>query len=109
VQNYKDIFDRLINGLILIYGSNLQSVVLYGSVARGVDTVESDIDIAVFVTADSEKMHDDMTDLNVDLELECGKVISILLIDEVEYMKWNKVSPFYKNVKNEGVVLWKAA
>lgn len=111
MEKYKTIFEKLIAGLKQIYGNNLQAVVLYGSVARGMDTEESDIDIdiEVFVSEDNEQKHDVMTDLNVDLELEFGKVISILLIDPEEYGKWNAVSPFYRNVKNEGVTLWKAA
>lgn len=109
MEKYRKIFDKLVDGLVKIYGESLQSIILYGSVARGTDTAESDIDIAVFVTYDNEQMHDIMTDLNVNLELEYGKVISILLLDQREYKKWNDVSPFYRNVKNEGVTLWKAA
>ena len=109
MEKYKKIFDKLVDGLVKIYGESLQSIILYGSVARGTDTAESDIDIAVFVTYDNEQMHDIMTDLNVNLELEYGKIISILLLDQSEYKKWKDVSPFYRNVKNEGVTLWKAA
>ena len=35
MEKYKTIFEKLIAGLKQIYGNNLQAVVLYGSVARG--------------------------------------------------------------------------
>lgn len=109
MNTYQEVFESLTEGLKKIYGVYLQSVILYGSVAKGTNTEESDIDIAVVVTKDDEVMHDAMVDLNVDLELECDKVLSVLIIDLDEYTKWNSVSPFYRNVKEEGIVLWKAA
>ena len=109
MERYEMVFDKLVSGLRLIYGENLYSVVLYGSVARGTDTADSDIDIAVIVLSENAEMHEAMIDLNVDLELEYGKVLSLITIEQDEYNKWNNISPFYKNVKNEGVVLWKAA
>lgn len=109
MDRYRMVFDKLIRGLIEIYGLDLQQIVLYGSVARGTDTNDSDIDIAVFVNNDNEGRHDSMTDLNVDLELECGRCISIITIDPKEYTDWYSVSPFYMNVQKDGVVLWKAA
>lgn len=109
VKKYENILDKLVSGLHLIYGKNLYSVVVYGSVARGTDCEDSDIDIAVIVLSDDSVMHEAMLDLNVDLELECGKVLSLITIEQDEYVKWNNISPFYKNVKDEGIVLWKAA
>ena len=109
MNTYSDLFNRLTDNLRKIYGDYLQAVILYGSVARGTETEESDIDIAVLVTDDNNFMHDAMMDITVDLELDFGKVISILIIDLNDYLKWNCISPFYRNVKEEGIVLWKAA
>lgn len=109
MERYRDIFDKLIKGLEVIYGTDRVSVVLYGSVAKNTDTDESDIDIAVLLIEDDKEKHEKMIDLNIDLELECGRVLSLLTIDRDEYNKWNMVSPFYKNVREQGVVLWKAA
>ena len=109
IDAYKNIFESLTEGLKRIYGDYLQSIILYGSVAKKTNTEESDIDIAVVVTKDDAEMHDEMVDMNVDLELQCGKVLSVLIIDLEEYTKWNSISPFYRNVKEEGIILWKAA
>ena len=83
-------------------------IILYGSVARGTQTEESDVDIAVIVKRYMKDMHDKMIDLTVDLELEYNKVLSVLLIDYDNFREWEDVLPFYKNMKKDGIMLWSA-
>lgn len=45
----------------------------------------------------------------VDLELACGKVLSVLYIDYSKFTEWKDTLPFYKNIQKDGVVLWQAA
>ena len=87
----------------------MERIILYGSVARGTQTAESDVDIAVIVRRYTEDMHDKMIDLTVDLELEYNKVLSVLLIDYDNFREWEDVLPFYKNMKKDGIMLWSAA
>lgn len=109
-EKLKVIFERLTKGLLEIYSDLLVSVVLYGSVARGTQTEESDIDIAVLIKkGQTSKMKSQVTDLVVDLELEYNKVLSVLHIDYDKFKTWENIMPFYKNVKKDGVVLWEAA
>ena len=92
-----------------VYENRLEKVVVYGSYARGEETEESDIDIALILNEEeTETMHDDMTDIVVDYELEQGKMLSVIVIDNKNYSVWKDVLPFYKNIDNEGVVIWKA-
>lgn len=109
MNGLQKIFDRMIPGLRDIFGDVLCQVILYGSAARGTQTQESDVDIAVIVRPYTEKMYDEMIDLTVDLELEYNKVLSVLLIDYDNYKEWGKVLPFYKNVQKDGIMLWSAA
>lgn len=109
MEENKELLDLLVQMLLEVYGNSIKSIVLYGSVARGTDTEESDIDVAVIIETYTKQMHDEMINRIVDLELEYNKVLSVLLIDEDKYNKWINVVPFYQNVKNEGVYLWKAA
>ena len=37
------------------------------------------------------------------------RVFSIIDIKESSIKRWGDILPFYKNVKEEGIVLWKAA
>ncbi len=108
-ENMQEIFDRLLPGLRNIFGANLDRVILYGSVARGTATDESDVDIAVIVHDYTDEMHDQMIDLAVDLELDYDRVLSVLLINYNNFVEWENVLPFYKNVKQEGITLWSAA
>ena len=109
MENYTNLLKKLIPGLIHIFQDSITSIILYGSAARGTQTEESDLDIAVLIGAYTKEMHEQMTDLVVDLELEYNKVLSVLLIDHDKFKEWENVMPFYKNVKKEGIVLWPAA
>ena len=109
MENYAEVFEKLIPGLLNIFHDSVSSIILYGSVARGAQTSESDVDIAVIVNGYTKTMHDTMTDFVVDLELKYNKVLSVLLIDYDKFKEWENVMPFYKNVKKEGIQLWPAA
>ncbi|EOS69911.1 hypothetical protein C818_02149 [Lachnospiraceae bacterium MD308] len=109
MENYAEVFEKLIPGLLNIFHDSVSSIILYGSVARGTQTSESDVDIAVIVNGYTKTMHDTMTDFVVDLELKYNKVLSVLLIDYDKFKEWENVMPFYKNVKKEGIQLWPAA
>lgn len=109
MDNVSELCGRLVSGLAEIFGSALVQVVLYGSTARGTQTDESDVDVAVLVRSCTEKMHERMIDLAVDLELEYGRVLSVLPIDYAHFSEWEAVLPFYRNVREEGILLWKAA
>lgn len=109
-MEYKELFQQLIPQVVSIYGDLLVSVILYGSVARGTQTEESDIDIALMLKSEETKdMRERMTDAVVDLELEYNKVLSVLRIDYKQFRLWENTMPFYKNMKKEGVILWQAA
>lgn len=106
MEIYSEMLQRLIPGLLNIFHGSINRIILYGSVARGTQTSESDVDIAVIVKDYTQDMHDTMTDFVVDLELEFDKVLSVLLIDYGKFKEWKNVMPFYKNVKKEGIQLW---
>ena len=101
---------ELIPGLLGIYGNLIDSVILYGSVARGTQTDESDVDVAVIMRPGATaEMHDRMLDMVVDLELACDRVLSVIRIDRDRFREWETALPFYQNIRKEGVVLWSAA
>ena len=106
MERQKIIPAELVPGLVDIFHDSILSITLYGSVARGTQTEESDIDIAVIVKSYTREMHDRMTDLVVDLELEYDRVLSVILIDYDKFKEWEHVMPFYKNLKRDGIVLW---
>ncbi|MFH0986407.1 MAG: nucleotidyltransferase domain-containing protein [Candidatus Omnitrophota bacterium] len=83
------------------------TVLLYGSVARGAQDVESDYDVLILTDAPlSTKEEDAVTDAVYDLELEREIVRSTLF-----YTKdfWTaplaQVMPFHQRVQEDGVII----
>ena len=102
--------EELVQGLTDIFGNNISMIILYGSVARGDATQQSDVDIAIVV----KNQMDDATKRRflcwaADLDIRYERVFSIVDILEGNMKKWENVLPYYQNVKKEGIVLWKAA
>ena len=92
-----------------VYGDILNRVIIYGSYARGEESPESDIDIALILSGtETEQLHDAMVDIVVDYELDQGKTLSVLTIEERDYSLWKDTLPFYRNLDREGVLIWKA-
>lgn len=93
-----------------IYGSTIEEVILYGSYARGQESNESDVDMALVLKENqTEEQYDRMTDVVVDYQLDLGITLSVISIEQSEFKKWKTTLPFYKNVDKEGIVLWKSA
>jgi len=106
----KQMVDELVAGLLKIVDEQLVSVILYGSVARGTASSESDVDVALLIKGSlSSVTENELSDFIVDMNLKYDKVFSVIDIDIDNYEKWKAVAPFYKNVKQDGIVLWKAA
>ena len=100
---------RMIKDLRNIYGNVLEAVVLYGSYARGEADDESDVDIALFVKESSISLNEKMIECVSGYELETGKVLSVIDIEQPKFDMWKNALPFYKNIEKDGIVLWKAA
>ncbi len=94
-----------------VYGDLLKAIILYGSVARGTQTEDSDVDIMVLADGTDAQLRENdekLSDVSTDLAWKYLKVFSIIDIKYQEYQDWKTVSPFYKNVAQEGVVLYAA-
>lgn len=106
----RKILMELVDGILKIMEERVMSIILYGSTARGTNTEESDVDVAVLMKGTLDKVTEDkLSEFIVDMNLEYDKVFSVIDIDFDMFCKWEKVTPFYRNVSQEGVVLWKAA
>lgn len=101
---------ELISGLTAIFTDDIVMIILYGSVARKEESPESDIDIAIVLKNQmDEDIRKQFISWSAGLDLKFDRVFSIIDIEKVLLDKWGAVLPFYRNIKEEGVVLWKAA
>ena len=102
--------EELIRGLTDIFQNNISMIILYGSVARNEATDESDVDVAIIVKDQMDKdTKSRFVNWVADMDIRYERVFSIVDIEESNMRKWEKVLPFYQNIRREGIVLWKAA
>lgn len=107
--NEEMIYD-LVEGLREIFAENVSQIILYGSVARREETEESDIDIAVIIEdIPISTVREKFIEWNSEMDMKYNKVFSIVDIEKSKIDKWGKVIPFYRNIQEEGIILWKAA
>ncbi len=110
-ERLRNILQEMAELLQRVYGERLKAVILYGSVARGTQTEDSDVDIMILVDGTDEQLRqydEKLSDVSTDLALKYMKVFSIVDIKYQEYQEWKDISPFYKNVDKEGVVVYAA-
>ena len=91
-----------------ILGENLKKVILYGSYARGDYTENSDIDIMILVKMSDEEIRlvkNDIYVLAFEFEINTGIQFSPIIKNEDQYEYWIDTLPFYRNVRDEGVVI----
>ena len=83
-------------------------MILYGSYARGDNHDFSDVDLMILVKmSDSEikRIENDVYDIAFEIEIETGIDISPIIKNEAQYEYWVDTLPFYRNVRDEGVVI----
>lgn len=89
-----------------IFGSKLDSIILFGSYARGDFDEESDIDILILADMSSKELASYRGHIDAlcgDLLWEYGVVVSAIEKDVETYNRYSSVLPFYKNIVQEGV------
>lgn len=110
-ENIRKMLLELTESLHHVYGEKLKRVVLYGSVARGMYMDDSDIDVMVLIDGDNDELRqydDKLTDVSTDFSLKFLKVLSLVDISYQEYENWRNLSPFYRNISEEGIILYAA-
>jgi uncharacterized protein len=85
----------------------LAKIYLYGSRAKGTAKSDSDWDLIILLNRDkiSLEVEQGITYPLYDLEFDIGEVISPLIYSEKEWNTKYKITPFYKNVMQEGKLL----
>ncbi len=86
-----------------IYGDRIVDIFLYGSFARNNALQESDIDIAIVLKGEVNKVKeiDRIYDVLYDLMLKTDELISVYPISEEEIE--NPIWPLYYHIRTEGI------
>lgn len=86
-----------------IRSDDIVKIILFGSVARGDDTPDSDIDILI-VRANSNELSDEINSAAVEVILEKDELISPHVMSKEHFNKTIDY-PFLTNVLKEGISL----
>ena len=91
-----------------LFKDKLVSVILFGSYARGDYNNESDIDIMVIVDIPKDELIGYRQNVSIFanyLDLKFNFIISIKLQDKYTYECWKDTLPFFKAIKEEGIII----
>lgn len=105
--NDTEMFNDIVNAILSVMGDDALKIILYGSVARGDNTWESDVDIAVLTTryydwGAKRKLYDDLWEY----DLKYDTIFSIVPIPETTFNELKDEKLFYRNIIKDGIVLW---
>ena len=87
----------------IINSDDINQIILFGSVARGEDNEDSDIDILI-VSPIADDLFEKIISIASDMFLEKEEMISPHLMT-LEHFNKTKHNPFLNNVLKEGVVI----
>ena len=103
----KEMFDDIVRAILSVMGDDAVKIILYGSVARGDNTPESDVDIAMIIRGELDRIADKkLTRAVTELDLKYDTVLSVIDVEEKHFRRYKHELPFYKNIEREGITLW---
>ena len=103
-----DVMQEFAKSVRKILCNSLDSVIVYGSYARGDYSEFSDIDVMLLVSLGEEgikKISDQISDLAFDFMMKYGVDISPVMTNIDHFNYWADNLPYYRNVRDEGVRL----
>ncbi|OPX59044.1 MAG: Nucleotidyltransferase domain protein [Methanobacterium sp. PtaB.Bin024] len=104
-EEYQNIAQEFANLALEKYGDRVDTIILFGSAARGEAREDSDIDILVV----GDVTLDELLDVSVPLLLQHGKHISAHDMEKSRFKRLvDQGYSFISNVLNDGVVLFES-
>lgn len=95
--------DRLVKEL----GARVESIILYGSVAKNTANEESDIDILIVTREYDRSLYDKISKIRTRIDLENNTLTALVHVTSEELERYAKLgSPFMKSIAEEGVILY---
>ena len=85
-------------------GDAIEEIILFGSVARGDDRPDSDIDILVITSREDFRLREYLTGLAFDLLMLSGERLSVKVISRAD-LTAHRQYPFIRHVLHDGVAV----
>lgn len=88
-----------------VYGDSIDTIILYGSYARGDYSDDSDIDITAIVRGNRvelQKKLKKMWDFSTEVGLAYDVIVSPTVIPYDEFEQYKEKLPYYRNIVKEG-------
>ncbi len=102
--NFYKMISEIESNIIKIAGGNLVEIILYGSVAKGRDTINSDIDFCVLINKEDEKLKIAIRKLTYENKFK--REIQIHVFTSKEFKEaYQKENPLVLNIVREGASL----
>lgn len=98
--------DKILNKISKEYperDNNLIRIWLFGSVAKEYYNPNSDIDI-LLITKNKKDTREHFSDFKMEVLLNYKVLINAMYVKEEEFD--HSIEPIYKEIKNEGIILW---
>jgi len=87
--------------------NKIESIILYGSVARNETHEDSDIDILIVTLNQDRKLYDKISKIRTQIDLDNNTLTTLVQMSKNELEQYLKLgSPFMENVMKEGVPLY---
>ena len=89
-----------------VYGKDIETILLFGSYARGDQENDPDVDIVAIVHGERMDLQErlkEIWDVSVDIGLENDVVVSATVIPFDEFEMFKRILPYYINIVKEGV------
>lgn len=102
--------DAFKKSLIRYLPDQIESIIIFGSKARGEIKPFSDIDLLVVVNDENLELWDKIQTLSSEISLEYDVLLSVKIMDlsHLEFLR-RVQSGLIKNIDKEGTIIWKAA
>jgi len=107
VERYRSVAERLAGELAQSLKGEVEAIVLYGSVAVGEASEDSDIDILVVTKSRSRNLYYKISSIRTRVDLDNGTLTTLIHMsrDEFEF-HLKSGSPFLEDVLRDGVALY---
>jgi len=101
-KRYQRAVDEFMKRVLDTYRTRIESIILFGSVARGEAKEDSDIDILIVTKQEDFRLRRALIGIAFDILLSTGENISVKTLSKDEFERQKNFS-FMKNVISTGV------